>query len=61
MTYLAKIMYKIPDRIFWIKIDTYREGHMLIEAKTDSEAQEKMRLQKELDSRIQYWQITKSI
>jgi len=61
MTYLAKIMYRVPETLFWIKFHVYREGHLLIEANSDFEAREKMRQLKNEDSTIAFYQIDKPI
>jgi hypothetical protein len=43
-TYLAKVMYRIPERLFWIfTIHVYREGSVLVSADSPAEAHKKVK------------------
>ena len=61
MTYLARIMYRSPETLFWIRFNVYREGYLLIEADSDKQALDKMKEAQTKNSTIVSWSIIKGI
>lgn len=61
MTYLARVCFKVPIRILWVKFHVFREGVIAINAGSDLEAVKKMEAYEKENRDVHYYTISRSL